>query len=42
MNGPDYSGGGLVNLMAELELRLIGSAPNPGLDPDLAATIPDA
>ena len=42
VNGPDYSGGGLVYLMAELELRLTGSAPNRGLDPDLAATIPDA
>jgi hypothetical protein len=42
VNGPDYSGGGLVNLMAELELRLTGSAPNRGLDADLAATIPDA
>lgn len=28
---PDYSGGGLVNLVAELERRLAGSGPMPGL-----------
>lgn len=28
---PDYGGGGLVNLVAEIELRLRGSAPSPGL-----------
>ncbi|GIU91497.1 MAG: alkaline phosphatase family protein [Acidimicrobiia bacterium] len=39
---PDYSGGGLVNLVAELEARLAGSAPSPTLDPSLASRIPDA
>ncbi len=42
MQVPDYSGGSLVNLMAEFELRLTGSAPNPGLHAELAATIPEA
>lgn len=36
---PDYTGNGLVNLVAELEIRLLGSAPMPGLSaPEL---IPD-
>lgn len=39
---PDYSGGSLVNLIAEFELRLAGTAPNPGLHPELAAMIPEA
>ncbi|MBI5157823.1 MAG: alkaline phosphatase family protein [Acidimicrobiia bacterium] len=39
---PDYSGGALVNLVAELERRLTGSAHHPGLHPDLAAAIPEA
>lgn len=35
---PSYSGSGLVNLVAELERRLVGSAPMPGLaDPGLIA-----
>ena len=42
MQGPDYSGGGLVNLAAELEFRLRGKYLSPRLYPDLAATIPDA
>jgi hypothetical protein len=42
MRPPDYSGGGLVNLVAELERRLAGKAPSPGLHPELAAAIPDA
>ena len=42
MRLPDYSGGGLVNLVAELERRLTGKAASPGLRPDLAAAIPDA
>ena len=41
MQGPDYGGGGLVNLIAELEARLTGSAPSPGLRPDLAGLIPE-
>jgi hypothetical protein len=39
---PDYLGGSLVNLIAELERRLTGSAVQPGLHPALASTIPDA
>ncbi len=39
---PDYDGGSLVNLIAEIEYRLIGSAPSPRLHPHLAAEIPDA
>jgi hypothetical protein len=39
---PNYSGGALVNLVAELERRLTGSALHPGLHPDLAAAIPEA
>ena len=39
---PDYSGGSLLNLAAELELRLTGSAREAGLHPSLGETIPDA
>ena len=39
---PDYSGGSLVNLVAELELQLTGAAPSPGLHPSLAEAIPEA
>jgi hypothetical protein len=39
---PDYSGGSLVNLVAELEHRLIRSAPSPRLHPHLSGLIPDA
>ncbi len=42
MRGPDYSGGGLVNLAAELEFRLRGDHVAPRLNPDLATLIPDA
>jgi len=42
MQAPDYSGGSLVNLVAELEGRLTGTARHPGLRPDLAARIPEA
>lgn len=42
LTAPDYSGGALVNLVAELERRMTGSARHPGLHPELAATIPDA
>lgn len=37
---PDYSGGSLVNLVAELEHRLIGSSPSPRLHPHLGDLIP--
>ncbi len=39
---PDYTGGSLVNLVAELEQRLTGTSPSPGLHPTLAAAVPDA
>ena len=42
MRPPDYTGGGLVNLVAELERRLTGKAPVPGLRPDLGTALPDA
>jgi len=42
MHAPDYVGGGLVNVVAELETRLSGSAPSPGLTDDLATAIPQA
>lgn len=39
-NGPSYTGSGLVNLVAEIERRMIGDSPSPGLagDPALAGT----
>ncbi|MDJ0925946.1 MAG: alkaline phosphatase family protein [Acidimicrobiia bacterium] len=39
---PDYDGGSLVNLISEIEHRLIGSAPSPRLHAHLAEHIPDA
>ncbi|MDH3260256.1 MAG: alkaline phosphatase family protein [Acidimicrobiia bacterium] len=42
MRPPDYHGGGLVNLIAELEHRLTGSSAAPRLRVDLAARIPPA
>jgi hypothetical protein len=39
---PDYGGGGLVNLVAELEHRLTGGSVSPRLRPDLGAVIPEA
>jgi hypothetical protein len=39
---PDYAGGSLVNLVAELERRLTGDSPSPPLHPHLAAHIPEA
>ena len=39
---PDYAGGSLVNLVSELEHRLIGSSPSKRLDPELTAEIPEA
>ncbi len=42
MRAPDYHGGGLVNLIAELEHRLTGSAKAHRLRADLAARIPPA
>ncbi|MGQ0848097.1 MAG: alkaline phosphatase family protein [Actinomycetota bacterium] len=40
--GSSHSGGGLLNLVAELESRLTGSAPADGLNPHLAREIPRA
>jgi hypothetical protein len=42
MRTPDYQGGALVNLAAELERRMTGTSPSPPLHPHLAATIPPA
>ncbi|MEE9177297.1 MAG: hypothetical protein V3U46_02590 [Acidimicrobiia bacterium] len=42
MRSPDYMGGGLVNLSAELEQRLGGGSASPGLTSELAAQIPNA
>lgn len=42
MRAPDYTGGGLVNLAAELEFRMRGDHLSPRLYPELAASIPDA
>ena len=42
MRLPDYTGGSLVNLVAELERRMTGTALHPGLHPALAVTIPQA
>ncbi len=39
---PDYTGGSLVNLAAELEHRLAGTSPAPPLHPELASLIPAA
>ena len=38
---PDYSGGSLANLAAELEIRLTGSALIPGLHAELADLMPE-
>ncbi|NNF68838.1 MAG: hypothetical protein HKN01_03630 [Acidimicrobiia bacterium] len=39
---PDYSGGSLVNLMAELEHRMTGSSPSPRLHTGIADLVPGA
>ena len=39
---PDYSGGSLVNLVAEFEHRLTGTSPSPPLHDYQAALIPEA
>lgn len=39
---PDYAGGGLADLICELERRLTGEAIGPGLRPDLGSAIGDA
>jgi hypothetical protein len=40
--GPDYAGTGLLNLVAEIEARLTGTARAKGLATDLASAIPEA
>lgn len=42
MRIPDLAGGSILNVIAELEHRLIGSAPSPTLHPALAGLIPEA
>lgn len=42
MHPPDYSGGSLANLACELERRLTGSSPFPGLHDHLSQAIPEA
>lgn len=42
MRVPDYRGGGLVNLIAELEHRLSGTSASPRLSPHLRDAIPAA
>ena len=37
---PSYDGANLVNLLAELEIRLTGRSPTRGLQPDLARLVP--
>jgi hypothetical protein len=39
---PHYSGGGLLNLVAELERRMVGDAPSEGLSPETARMVPEA
>ena len=39
---PDYSGGSLINLMAELEHRLIGSSTSPRLHSHFGMRVPEA
>ena len=39
---PDYAGGNLLNLVAEIEGRLGGTPPHPGLPPGLAGVVPDS
>jgi len=39
---PDYRGGSLLNLIAELEQRLGGTPPSPALHDHLATLVPDA
>lgn len=39
---PSYDSRGLVNLVAEVERRLTGSSPAPGLDPAIASFLPDS
>jgi len=40
-DSPSYDARGLVNLVSEVESRLIGGSPAPRLDPDIAAAIPE-
>lgn len=40
--GPDYAGTGLLNLVAEIETRLTGTAQSERLTPNLGSSIPDS
>ncbi len=40
-DAPSPDSTGLVNLVAELETRLIGTSPSPPLDPSIGSSIPD-
>jgi len=42
VQGPDYAGAGLLNLVAEIEVRLTGTSRSEGLSPTLASVVPDA
>lgn len=41
VEAPSYDSRGLVNLVGEIESRLIGSSPSPGLDPQVGALVPE-
>ncbi|MGH8873559.1 MAG: alkaline phosphatase family protein [Acidimicrobiia bacterium] len=41
IGAPSYDSRGLVNLVAEIESRLIGSSPSPPLAPEIGALIPE-
>ena len=41
VDSPSYDSRGLVNLVAEIESRLIGSSPSPRLDPEISTLIPE-
>ena len=38
---PPYPARGLVNLVAEIETRLIGTSPTPRLEPEIGEVIPE-
>ncbi len=42
MRSPSYDGRGLVNLVGELERRLAGDAPSPGLAGDVSPVVPES
>ena len=42
INVPDYGGGSIINLVAEIETRLTGKSMNPGLHPEIGDVVPAA